>query len=111
MAYVYKNTQGNVIAASASENLGKGWVLVDDNNKEYLEFLENSLAEGAPFRESDIQLARVLEDLISMLIERNLIRFTDFPQAAQKRLNDRQSMRKKSQLSKLIDENLDIIFS
>jgi hypothetical protein len=46
-----------------------------------------------------------------MLIDRNLIRFTDFPEAAQKRLNDRQSMRKKSQLSKLIDENLDIIFS
>jgi hypothetical protein len=46
-----------------------------------------------------------------MLIERNLIRFTDFPQAAQKRLNDRQSMRKKTQLSRLIDENLDTTFS
>ena len=111
MAYVYKNTQGNVVAASASENLGKGWLYVDDNNKDYLEFLESSLADNAPFRESDIQLARVLEDLISMLIEKNIIRFTDFPQAAQKRLNDRQSMRKKSQLSKLIDENLDIIFN
>ncbi len=111
MAYVFKNSQGNVIAASASENLGKGWIFIEDNAREYLEFLENSLAENAPFRESDIQLARVLEDLISMLIEKNIIRFTDFPQAAQKRLNDRQGMRKKTQLSKLIDENLDIIFS
>jgi hypothetical protein len=111
MAYVFKNSQGNVVAASASENLGKGWIFIEDNAREYLEFLENSLAENAPFRESDIQLARVLEDLISMLIEKNIIRFTDFPQAAQKRLNDRQGMRKKTQLSKLIDENLDIIFS
>jgi hypothetical protein len=111
MAYVFKNAQGAVVAASASENLGKGWMFVEDNTKEYLEFLENSLAGGAQFRESDIQLARVLEDLISMLIERNIIRFTDFPQAAQKRLNDRQGMRKRTQLSKLIDENLDIIFS
>lgn len=111
MAYVFKNSQGNVIAASASENLGKGWMFIEDNAREYLEFLENSLAENAPFRESDIQLARVLEDLISMLIEKNIIRFTDFPQAAQKRLNDRQGMRKKTQLSKLIDENLDIIFN
>jgi hypothetical protein len=110
MTYVYKNSEGEVVAASAA-NLGKGWVFMEDNAKEYLEFLENSLGEAAPFRESDIQLARVLEDLISMLIDRNLIRFTDFPEAAQKRLNDRQSMRKKSQLSKLIDENLDIIFS
>lgn len=110
MAYVFKNAQGNVIAASATENLGERWEQVDDNAKEYLGFLENALAESAPFRESDIQLARVLEDLISMLIDRNLIRFTDFPPAAQKRLNDRQSMRKKNQLSRLVDESLDIRF-
>lgn len=111
MAYIFKNSQGTIVAASASENLGKGWVFVEDNSKYYLEFLENSLAEGAPFRESDIQLARVLEDLISMLIERNIIRFTDFPEAAQKRLNDRQSMRKKNQLPRLLDENQDIRFN
>ncbi|HNV89282.1 MAG TPA: hypothetical protein PKL53_10005 [Methylotenera sp.] len=111
MAYVFKNAQGSVVAASASENLGEGWEQVEDHAKEYLEFLENALAEGAPFRESDIQLARVLEDLISMLIDRNLIRFTDFPPAAQKRLNDRQSMRKKNQLAKLVDDSLDIRFS
>ena len=111
MAYIFKNSQGTIVAASASENLGEGWVFVEDNSKDYLEFLENSLAEGAPFRESDIQLARVLEDLISMLIERNIIRFTDFPEAAQKRLNDRQSMRKKNQLPRLLDENQDIRFN
>lgn len=110
MAYIFKNAQGCVVAASASENLGDGWEQVEDHAKEYLEFLENALAESAPFRESDIQLARVLEDLISMLIDRNLIRFTDFPPAAQKRLNDRQSMRKKTQLSRLVDESLDIRF-
>ena len=105
MAYIFKNAQGVVVAASAAESFGEDWTFVEDNSKEYLEFLENSLAKNAPFRESDIQLARVLEDLISILIERNLIRFTDFPQAAQKRLNDRQSMRKNTQLSKLTDEN------
>lgn len=103
MAYVCKNTLGNVIAASATENLGDGWLFVEDNAREYLEFLENSLAKNAPFRESDIQLARVLEDLITILIERNIIRFTDFPAAAQKRLNDRQSMRKQTQLTGLVD--------
>lgn len=103
MAYVFRNVQGNIVAASTSENLGKGWELVDDNAKDYLAFLESSLANCAPFRESDIQLARVLEDLITILVERNIIRFTDFPVAAQKRLNDRQSMRKQTQLSGLVD--------
>jgi hypothetical protein len=105
MAYVLKNAQGEVIAVSATENLGTGWTLVEDNSKEYLDFLERSLAKSDPFRESDIHLARVLEDLITLLIERNMIRFTDLPAPAQKRLNDRQSLRKKTQLSSLLDDN------
>jgi hypothetical protein len=105
MAYVLKNAQGEVIAVSATENLGDGWALVEDNSKEYLDFLERSLAKSDPFRESDIHLARVLEDLITLLIERNMIRFTDLPAPAQKRLNDRQSLRKKTQLSSLLDDN------
>ncbi len=110
MAYVFKNSQGCIVAASAMENLGEGWEFIEGNASEYLAFLENSLAENAPFRESDIQLARVLEDLITLLIDRGAIRFTDFPHAAQKRLNDRQSMRKKTRLSKLVDEGQDLIF-
>jgi len=109
MAYVLRNAQGKIIAASVAENLGDGWTLIENNEKDYLEFLERSLAEGDSFRESDIHLARVLEDLIALLVERNTIRFTDLPPAAQKRLNDRQSMRQKSQLSGLLDESAGIL--
>jgi len=105
MAYVFKNSQGEVVAVSAAENMGDGWIPVQDNSKEYLGFLEKSLTKSDPFRESDIHLARVLEDLITLLIERNMIRFTDLPSGAQKRLNDRESLRKKTQLSSLLDDN------
>jgi len=108
MAYILKDAQGKVIAASATENLGAGWLFIEDTSKEYLDFLENSLAKGDLFRESDIHLARVLEDLITLLIERNVIRFTDLPQAAQKRLNDRQSMRSKTHLTGILDDSSDI---
>ncbi len=104
MAYILKNAQGQVIAASASENPG-GWEYVENNAKVYLDYLESALIKSNAFRESDIQLARVLEDLINLLIERNLIRFTDFPEAAQRRLNQRQSMRKNTQLSDLMDDD------
>lgn len=110
MAYVFKNSQGCIVAASATVSLGEGWQFIENNAKEYLDYLEHSLAENSPFRESDIQLARVLEDLVSLLIDRDVIRFTDFPHAAQKRMNDRQTMRKKTKLSKLVDENKDFIF-
>ena len=105
MAYVLKNALGTVIAASASESPGEGWVFVEDNAREYLGFLEESLARNDPFRESDIHLARVLEDLIDLLVERNVIRYTDLPLPAQQRLNDRQSLRKKTQLSNLLDDS------
>lgn len=104
MAYILKNAQGEVIAASAEENPGQDWVYVENNSTEYLDFLDSSLRKAHSFRESDIQLARVLEDLINLLIDRNIIRFTDFPEAAQRRLNERQSMRKNTQLSNLLDD-------
>ena len=109
MAYVLKNSQGQIVAVSIEENLGEGWQYVDKNSKEYEEYLEGALATHSNFRESDIQLARVLEDLISLLVERDVIRFTDFPRAAQKRLIDRQTMRKKTQLAGIVDESSGII--
>ncbi len=109
MAYILKNAQGEVIAASTSENPGAGWEYVENNAKVYLDYLESALVKSNTFRESDIQLARVLEDLINLMIERNLIRFTDFPEAAQRRLNQRQSMRRNSQLSDLLGDSEDTL--
>jgi len=109
MAYIFRNEQG-IIKGNSSHNLGEGWLFIENDSKEYLEYLEQCLAENAPFRESDIQLARVLEDLISILIDRGMIRFTDFPPEAQKRLNYRQSMRKKNRLTDIVDESSGIIY-
>jgi hypothetical protein len=109
MPYIFKNAEG-VITGSASENLGEGWKFIAGDTKEYLDYLEHSLAQNAPFRESDIQLARVLEDLISILIDRGMLRFTDFPPEAQKRLNYRQSLRKKNRLSGIVDESPGFIY-
>jgi hypothetical protein len=109
MAYVLKDAEGNIIAASPTENPGQGWELIEDDPKDYVKFLEKSLAKSAPFRESDIQLVRVLEDLITLLIDRDVIRFTDLPAIAQQRLNDRESMRKKTNLSNLMVDRDDFI--
>lgn len=104
MPYVLRNQEGAIKAVSQSEMTGNDWEFVDGSDKGYLAFLEHSLAQHNPFRESDIQLARVLEDLISLLVERDIIRFTDFPEAAQKRLIDRQAMRMKGRNLNIIDE-------
>lgn len=43
--------------------------------------------------QTDIGLARVLEDLIDVLITRGLIQFTDLPAAAQAKLLERRQTR------------------
>lgn len=106
MAYILKNKEGAIIAASPDTQVAADWVEVENTDAEYLDFLDNELKKHHTFRESDIQLARVLEDLISILIDRSLISFTDFPSAAQKRLNERQSLRHKNKLNLLGDDDV-----
>lgn len=105
MPYVLRGSNGSIKAASPNPVDLEGWEFIDGGSKSYIDFLEAALAEQDPFRESDIHLARVLEDLISLLIERDIIRFTDFPSAAQKRLIDRQTLRHQSHILDIIDED------
>jgi hypothetical protein len=103
MAYVIKDADGNIKAVSPDEINSLKWEFISDDSRDYLDFLETALSQQNPFRESDIELARVLEDLISLLIDRDLIRFTDFPELAQKRLIERQALRLNSKKLNIID--------
>ena len=49
--------------------------------------------EQGSLQESDMWLVRVLEDLIDLLIDRDVIRFTDLPLPAQEKLMERRSLR------------------
>ena len=47
----------------------------------------------ALLRHSDLQLVRVLEDVINVLVERDVIRYTDLPVAAREKLDQRALVR------------------
>lgn len=47
----------------------------------------------ADLNTSDAQMARVTEDLISLLINKNIILFTDLPSSVQEKLLHRESLR------------------
>ncbi|HQN64377.1 MAG TPA: hypothetical protein PLP44_01790 [Methylophilus sp.] len=104
MPYVLRGPDGNIQAISQTSMPMTGWEQLESGNKEYLDYLDFAIKSEDPFRESDIQLARVLEDLISLLIDRDFIRFTDFPEAAQKRLIERQGLRMRNAKLHLLDE-------
>lgn len=46
-----------------------------------------------PLSQTDADLARVLEDLVDVLITRGVIQFTDLPEAAQAKLLERRETR------------------
>ncbi|MCX7103474.1 MAG: hypothetical protein NTX38_18815 [Methylobacter sp.] len=108
MAYVIKDAHGIIKAGSPNQIDSADWVFIAGDSREYLDFLEASLTEQNPFRESDIELARVLEDLISLLIERDVIHFTDFPEQAQQRLIKRQNLRLSDKKLNLIDNETNL---
>lgn len=55
--------------------------------------------------ESDQALVRVLEDLIETLIGKNLIQFTDLPDAAQAKLLQRRTLRRSVNALNLIEDD------
>ncbi|MDW3204163.1 MAG: hypothetical protein R8L07_01375 [Alphaproteobacteria bacterium] len=59
---------------------------------------------------TDTEMARISEDLIDVLVARNILNFTDFPVEAQRKLMARQKLRKSlSALSNLVTDEDDII--
>ena len=59
-------------------------------------FIQKNLpAAGAidEWMQPDLALARVIEDLIEVLIDKKVIMFTDFPAGAQRKLLDRRGLR------------------
>lgn len=100
MPYVQRDSQGKIIAVSASESeTTREWVEEGghDLNSFLLDMaLGKESADPTVVRalsESDLAMIRVVEDVVDLLIEQNLLRFTDLPVAAQDKLMQRRSLR------------------
>lgn len=107
MPYIKRNNDGSICS------------LTHVANEEHQEYLQATSSEIAAFlsendednlskialAESDRELARVTEDLINLLISKNIILFTELPEAVQQKLLNRERMR--SSLHKVIDNFLD----
>lgn len=109
MPYVARDADGKVVAVSLQQSVETPELLSADS-PEVMAFMAQMEREelagtlGGLF-DSDTQLVRVLEDLIDVLIDRELIHFTDLPEAAQKKLLSRQSMRRSMNSLNLIGDD------
>mgnify|MGYP001333391508 CR=1 FL=1 len=96
MPFVRRDAEGRIVAVFHQKVEG-GLEEVDPESQELSDFLTSAhLNEGVnqDFIASDLGLARVLEDLIDLLIEKGVFRFTDLPEAAQSKLLARRGLRK-----------------
>lgn len=95
MLYALRNTEGRI--TGLSETLQDGAEAVDLKNPDVLAFLSLNNDEMTPdayLDSSDTGIARIVEDLVELMVSRNLIIFTDLPDAAQRKLLTRKLARK-----------------
>lgn len=106
--YIKRNQDGAIIAISqiAADDISE---YVNDNSAElhlYLQALKPT--QMATLEQSDQAMARVLEDVINLLVDQGTIRFTDLPEAAQTKLLSRRELRGQRQGMNLLDDGDDL---
>lgn len=95
MPFVYRDGDGNIQAVYEQPVEGGEEVAADDPAlKAFVQRNLPSTDLQDDFVQSDLALARVMEDLIEILIDKKVIMFTDFPEGAQQKLLARRGLRK-----------------
>lgn len=98
MLHVLRNPEGQITAIL--REAGPGSEALPPDHPELLAFLRQDAASpGAEqtFATLDAELVRVIEDVVDVLVQRNLLRITDLPAEAQQKLFARKNFRERMQ--------------
>lgn len=102
--FIKRNQQGEIIALS-KESAADFSERLSDDDAQILAFLRSEKStEQLALEQTDIAMARVLEDVVGLLVEQGVIRFTDLPRAAQDKLLARRELRGKRQGIEWLDD-------
>lgn len=103
--YIKRDALNNIVAISHLPEAGMMPATLEDMDQ-VQSYLQQFASESKfQFQQSDLAMARVLEDVVNLLVEQGTIRFTDLPSAAQQKLLARREMRGKHVSVDLIDDN------
>jgi hypothetical protein len=107
MPYIKRDSDGRIlsmVSKADTEHQEK----INATDSEIVDFLsghgQEDLSKFA-LAESDKDIARVTEDLINLLISKNIILFTELPDAVQQKLLNREKLR--SSLNNVMENFLD----
>ena len=112
MPYVQRSEQGEITSLNDSpSNDNNEWL--DNDHVDVLSFVRQG-SQASVLKKSldasDVEMARVLEDVIDILMEKQVFVFTELPEAVQDKLNKRKQLREDvNALTNLIAEEEDIL--
>lgn len=105
--YIKRDNLGQICACSKTADSDMSEELSEDST-ELQEFLQSIKSpQQLSLEQSDQTMARVLEDVINVLVDKGTIRFTDLPDAAQQKLLNRRELRDQRQGINLLDNGDD----
>lgn len=107
MFYVQRDAQGQLVRVEA-EAYAEATETLPADHHEIQAWYANEVVESSlkQLKQSDLDMIRVLDDLIQVLTSKGVIRVTDLPPAAQAKLMDRTQAREAlGGLSQLIDDD------
>lgn len=95
MLYVERDQEGAIIALRRGEAASglEPVSLLDEEVLNFLRLSDEIASLGHLLMHSDASVVRVLEDLIDLLIAKQIILFTELPQDAQSKLQGRKELR------------------
>lgn len=97
MPYLKRNSNGAVIALTSTAD-DPAAELVPADHPEVLRFLAAGSEAGqgsAAMLATDLAMIRVIEDIIDLLIQKNVIMFSELPKAVQDKLLHKKGQREK----------------
>lgn len=113
MHYIERDAEGRITRVESTPFAGMVEQYEEDTEEvaEWLRIQSMREATLQRLQQSDLEMVRVLEDLIDVLMSKGVISITDLPQAAQSKLINRTQARLTlSGLERLIDDEDEGIF-
>jgi len=106
MIYVERSAEGKIINVELTSDARREEISVGDS--ELVEFIKNAPnceeLTNTILHRLDLDMVRVIEDLFDIMIERDLIRFTDLPLPVQEKLMFKRKIRNLANENTMLQE-------
>lgn len=91
MVYVQRDAQGKLLRVEPLpfDGMSESIAVESEELQNWLKVKEEVKARLESLHSSDLELVRVLEDVVNVLVDRGIIQYTDLPEAARTKLDQR----------------------